>query len=128
MTKWARQRINPVEYLKNHYGIDVPWLVFDPTVRGCNDEVGRRTQGSTHDGTSLFTLEIITDILKALVARTVYRKPDPPENHPGCMPFYRLGWIHLMQVYPDKVDLPCGRFPGQRDRAKVSYRVEWRAK
>ena len=121
----SRQRINPVDYLKPRHGIEADWITFDPTVRGCNDEVGRRKSGSNHDGTLLFTFQNIDKILEQVVARTIFRIDNGPEKHEGCLPAYTLGWVHLMQTSPVLVDLPCGHFPGQHERVKVSYRVHW---
>lgn len=123
--RFSRQRINPVEYLRDQHCMEVPWITFDPTVRGYNAQTGRKISRAGHDGTLLLTFQNIDAILTDLVARTVYRLIDGPEKHPDCLPFYRLGWIHLVTTYPVAIDLPIGRYPGQREQASVRYRVDW---
>lgn len=121
---WSKARFNPLTWLDG-YGINVPWLSFDPrVVKGVTEGAIIRRRTSRHDGTSMFTHEIVSILLEPLVNRALFYIPDPPENHPGQKQHYTLGWLHLASIY-GMVDLPVGRYHGQRERASIAYTVRW---
>jgi hypothetical protein len=124
---WASQRINPMAILEQ-WKVTAPWITFDPSiVKGSSEgPTLRRGKQSRHDGTSTFTHETLALALLPLLNRTVFDTRDPPENHPGQSIRYVVGWVHLCTVFPPEgVDIPAGRYPGQRERAAFSYQVKW---
>jgi hypothetical protein len=121
---WSKDRFDPLLCLDG-YGINVPWLTFDPgVVKGVTEGAIIRRRQCRHDGTAMFTYEIVHDLLIPLVRRELFDTRDPPANHPDQLQHYTLGWLHLSSVY-GTVDLPVGRYPGQRERASIAYTVRW---
>jgi len=110
-----REWINPLECLKER-GIDASeWLTFDPHVV----PQYRIIRQQSHDGLVAFTEQMIGEVLDGLATRTSFYKPDGPPARP---PKYIVGWLRLAVAY-GKVDLPCGRYPGQRERITLPVRV-----
>jgi hypothetical protein len=118
--KSSREYFNPIEWLQSQ-GVECGHITFDPTVV----PQYRIRRGSAHDGTLVFTYENIWRALEPLVTRTSYYKLTEPPSEPGVVR-YTVGRARLAAVY-GMVDLPVGRYPGQRERVTVPVRCDYAA-
>jgi hypothetical protein len=77
---------------------------------------------STHDGTLLFSIELMVNALYPLVTLASYFKLDgvPPD---GAQMKYTVGRIRRWGAY-GRVDLPAGRFPGMVEAVSIPVRAE----
>ena len=81
-----------------------------------------RREGCSHDGTLIFTRQLAQRVLLPLMEGRSYFKPEgQPE---GMIPQYTVGRIKHITAF-GIVDLPAGRFPGQRERILMPVRVKW---
>lgn len=97
-----------------------PHIVFDPTVKHQYRVI--RTQ--THDGTTMFTPQLLMDTLLNLFRQNSYYTPmGPPPD--GYLPHYTIGHIRHALVF-GMVDLPAGRYPGCRESFVIPVRCEYR--
>lgn len=96
------------------------FIKYDPKLK--HQYVIRR--GSTHDGTLVFTIELIHKALINLLNKSSYYKPmgECPE---GMKPVYTIGKIRRYGIYGN-VDLPIRpNVPGVRERIAIPVRVEY---
>jgi hypothetical protein len=93
-------------------------ISYDPSVV-CQYE---RREGCSHDGTLIFVRELAQRVLLPLMEGRSFFKP---EGQPKAMiPRYTVGRIKHVVVF-GTVDLPIGRYPGQRERILMPVRVNW---
>jgi|GEM_PF-5842788 len=95
-----------------------PFIAYDPTVQ----PQYRIIRQQAHDGTLMFTQQLLTEALRPLLLRTSFYKPEPPA--PGYVPRYTVGEIKLATVL-GRVDLRHGARPGQKERITIPVCVEW---
>lgn len=119
MTNWHRMKVNPVEYLAKR-GIVAPHIVFDPSV----SPQYRIVRQSAHDGTMIFTQELIENTLTPLIAKASFYRPNPPTEAQEDAVIYRVGWLWISTVI-GMVDLPCGRRHGERQRTRLPVVCEY---
>jgi hypothetical protein len=88
-----------------------------------NPELTKRTgaqyeiiRSCRHDGTAVFELELIAKTLEPILTKTSYFVGQPLENVVDVK--YEVGVMSLATVY-GTVDLPAGRFPGERQRTRL---------
>jgi hypothetical protein len=117
LSDWLRERIDPL-LLARQIWIDsaLAHIHFNPnTVRQY-----RRSYQHATDGTYMFDLYAIYDLMLPLVARTSFYKPDQPDGDlSGCIDIqYEVGYLSIATVY-GTVDLPAGHYPGQRQRFRL---------
>ena len=96
-----------------------PHIVFDPHMK----PQYRIRRGSHHDGTLLFSVELMHEALIPLFDMGSYYKPMGPPSA-GMMPRYTIGRIKRFSVY-GLVDLPVGRYPGERERVVIPVRCDY---
>ena len=117
---WHRERINPIDYLKK-LGWPTEHVTYDPKMRKGDYSIIRQT---THDGTLLFTLELLERTLHPLASRTSCHKSQESEARPENMR-YVVGPLRIATVY-GTVKLPCSdtmRYPGERQRTRIPVRA-----
>ena len=95
-----------------------PHIAYDPNV----DYQYRVVRTSTHDGTLIFTQELFQRALFPLAYRQSHFKREAPPV--GFAPEYTVGRIRRAAVY-GLVNLPCGKYPGQRESVTIPVRVKW---
>ena len=76
---------------------------------------------SSHDGTALFTLELLVDAVKGLINKESYFKSDNIDNVFDIE--YEIGLISMVSVF-GKVDLPCGNFRGMKQRVRIPVKCK----
>lgn len=118
MSKFERHRINPIEWMRNR-GWPVDHITYDPKMRRGDYSINRQ---SAHDGTLLFTEELIHKALVHLAMKASYHKPREAEFTAAKSVQYVVGPLRLATVF-GAVDLPAGRYPGQRERVRVPVRM-----
>lgn len=118
MSSWERHRINPVEWMRKR-GWPVDHLTYDPKLRKGDYSIIR---GSSHDGTLLFTEELIERALVHLAMKASFHKPRQAEFEAAKEVQYTIGPLRLVTVF-GTVDIPAGRYPGQRERVRIPVRM-----
>ncbi len=115
------EKINPLAWLAQFRGFRASprHVTFDPDVK----PQYRIIRTCAHDGTLLFMRELIESALvEPIMYSCSYYKPEPPPE--GARIHYTLGWMRLISVY-GIVNLPAGRYPGERQRVIVPVRCEF---
>lgn len=95
-----------------------PWITFDPET--ATQYVIRR--GSTHDGTHMFTYELIRDLLEGVASRTAMCNSDPWSDEDWPHVRYALGWVRHAITF-GRYRLPCGLYPAQQEVFNMPVRV-----
>ena len=80
-------------------------------------------RGARHDGTRIFTIELLGRALLELANGTTYYKPMGAPSTARQIR-YTIGRIRFISC-EQMVDLPCGRQPGLRERVVIPVRCEW---
>lgn len=96
----------------------LPWITQEKGVQ----HQYRIIRESKHDGTLVFSSDLLLDAMQNLIEGTSFFKQEPPPE--GKLPRYTIGTIRRAVVY-GMVDLPCGKVRGQRERITIPVRVEW---
>lgn len=96
-----------------------PHIVFDPNLK----PQYRIRRASKHDGTTLFSMELMQKALTPLFDLSSYYKPmgEPP---PGMRPTYTIGRIKRFSVY-GRVKVPAGEIFGERECVVIPVRCDY---
>jgi hypothetical protein len=89
--------------------IGEPFIKYDPDLK----EQYRIKRVFSHDGTLIFSIELMQETLHPLINRISYYKPDG-EPPPDINLSYVVGPIKRVQVF-GKVIVPAGRISGERE-------------
>lgn len=120
--KSERAYFNPIDWLVAR-GADCSHITFDPSVKA----EYRIVRGTTHDGTQLFTEEVIGRALGPLANRSSFYKGTEPDWEKVVGIRYTVGLARHATVYGE-VLLPVSathRYPGLRERITVAVRCEY---
>lgn len=120
-SRFERHRIDPVAYMRKK-GWPCDHITYDPKMRKGDYSIIR---GSTHDGTMVFTHELVETPLALLVNRQTFHKPREAEFMAAEDVRYVVGPLRLATVF-GLVKLPCSetmRYPGQRERVRIPVRM-----
>lgn len=102
------------------FGMEMPkWITYNPKLSKRNDAQYDIVRQSTHDGTLIFERELIGRVIENLANKTSCLKSD--EQKDIIDRIYEVGDISIATVY-GMVNLPCGRFQGERQRARLSVK------
>lgn len=74
-----------------------------------------------HDGTYLFTYELLYDAIKNLLFKTSYYTEDNMDDVKDVE--YEIGLISIATVFQN-VDLPCGNYPGEKQRVRIPVKCK----
>lgn len=127
MSDFHKQSLNPLEIIKRITGVEsemIPHVVYDPQLRkgDCQYCIIRQC---SHDGTDLFTRDLILQTLNPVVMKTSFYKSNPPDPKKELIDVkYTVGPLWLATVY-GKVNLPAGAYPGQKERTRMPVKVEY---
>ena len=118
-----------METLRQYYTIDEVCKMFGikcPDHITTNPNLTRRNGGQydivrtmSHDGTLIFTKELLGKTIENLVNKESYFKELDIENAKDIS--YEVGIISLATVY-GMVKLPAGEYPGARQRARIAVK------
>jgi hypothetical protein len=114
--KTNRRYITPMEAFK-YFGLEMPeWITFNPKLtkrNGAQYDIIRQT---THDGTLIFEKELIGKTIENLANKSSFCKID---NQEGVIDRkYEVGYISIATVF-EIVELPIGKYPGEKQRARL---------
>lgn len=123
MIKFKKEKLNPVDVLRDQFGITCDHITYDPDMKksGCQFQVIRQC---SHDGTMLFTSELLADTLRGIANMQTYSKSIAPEFGRLVAIKYIVGPIWLSTVY-GVVDFPAGTYPGERQRTRMCVVCEY---
>ncbi len=124
MAGFSRIKLNPVDVVRDRFGVELNHIAYDPSLRkaDCHYQVIRQT---SHDGTSLFTHELLASALVEIAKMHSYSKKIPPKDWGKVIAIkYTLGPLWLTTVY-GRVNLPAGNYPGEKQRVRMSVVCEY---
>jgi hypothetical protein len=99
--------------------IPVPkFITTNPNLTKFNGAEYDIVRGSKHDGTAIFTKELLFSTIQNVINGTSICIGRPTDNILG----YEVGLISLATVY-GTIDLPSGRHFGERQRARLPVRI-----
>ncbi len=101
------------------YWTGSPHILFDPKLKP-QYEIRRQ---SAHDGTLLFSMELIRDAMMPLFSRESFYKPMG-EFSDKQIPEYTIGAIRVIGVY-GQVNVPAGRIHGMRERVIIPVQCRY---
>jgi len=112
-----RKEYYTIDEVCNMYGIETPKHITT-NVKLSRLNVGQFdiVRQSSHDGTLIFTKEILGRAIENLINKTAYYKKDNMEGVTDVQ--YEIGLISLATVF-GVVDLPAGRYPGEKQRVRI---------
>jgi hypothetical protein len=122
-------KLNPKEYLikalKQFNNIeidfDIPWIKFDKNI----EPEYKIIRSCSHDGTMMFTFELIAKVIEPLFKMQSYYIPTKPKNNSKIKEIhYIVGELELKSEF-GMVDLPIGRYPGQTDIVTIPVKCEY---
>jgi hypothetical protein len=125
--RWKRYRHNPLDWLRKR-GWPSEHITFDPKLKAseCEYEIVR---GSTHDGTMIFSYELLDNALINLAEKSSYYKPRIAEFTEDTWQKvrYTVGPLKVAIAFGD-VSLPCSKehkYPGQRERVRIAVKMDF---
>lgn len=124
MSRFSRIKLNPVDVVRDQFGVELGHITYDPSLRKseCHYQVIRQT---SHDGTLLFTHELLAKSLVEIAKMYSYSKKMPPKDWEKVIAIkYTLGPLWLTTVY-GRVNLPAGSYPGEKQRVRMSVLCEY---
>jgi hypothetical protein len=99
------------------FGLECPeHITTNPLLNCRNDGQYQIVRTMKHDGTAIFTKELLGSVIENLVNKRSYFKEINISQATDIS--YEVGLISLATVY-GTVDLPAGSFPGEIQRARI---------
>lgn len=123
--KWLIAKVNEMnKSCGSAYIKDLPWIQFNKDVV----YEYRIIRSCKHDGTLVFTDNLITEALSLLLNQQSYYKITAPYDFSTVAGIdYEIGEMELKTRY-GTVDLPIGRCMGQKDTITIPVRCNYRIK
>ncbi len=118
LTKFTTRKeyINPLEVCRI-MKITLPdHITINPALKKGNEAKFEMIRQTSHDGTSIFTCDLLEDVLLPILNKNVYYKGDSLEGVTDIK--YEIGLISLACVY-GHINVPAGHIWGQRQRARM---------
>ncbi len=122
--KWFREKINPIDIMKSFWpGIDLSHIEYCPNMLKKDGDVNQYyiVRQSSHDGTHCFSQELLILALEGLVYKFSCHKSQNDIICSGVK--YKIGPVKSLGIF-GRVNLPCGRFPGVRQRVRILVQSE----
>lgn len=119
---YSRQKLNPIELMKS-LGWEIKHITFNPGLKQGDADIyiGR---GSTHDSTMCFTLENLQRCLIPVANNQTYCKKHTIDFERLKHIEYEIGYVKIATVF-GLVNIPAGRFPGQKERIRMSVKCKY---
>ena len=118
----SRDIINPMELITKWWPkADISHITYNPNMKSKDREFWRQDSAG-HDGTLIFTIEMLYRLLIPLIQCSVYYKRTKPEHIYNI--HYTIGTIRHATVF-GMVNLKCGRYPGQTERVRIPVTCEY---
>lgn len=114
--KTNRRYITPMKAFEI-LGLEMPkWITYNPIINRLNGADYDITRQTTHDGTLIFEHELIIRVIENLANKSSYSKKH--DMHGVIDISYEVGDISIATIY-GMVQLPAGKFRGERQRARL---------
>lgn len=121
MKGFTRERDDPLEMMRAFWpDADLEHITYDSAMLASTRDYWRLAEG-THDGTATFTIRTLQRALLPLVNMESAAR-NPPADAIGVK--YTVGPLRLATVF-GTVELKIGRYPGQRERARIPVKCEY---
>ena len=120
---FSREKLNPLK-LMNEWGWDTKHIKFNPDLKESERDFFRNRR-CTHDGTSVFTKQMLQDLLVDLANMKCSSNKNPPDKERQLIGInYELGFIKKAAVF-GTVNLLAGCYPGMRESATISIKCDY---
>ncbi len=125
MSDFRRDYHDPMELIKQYWPeADVSHIEYDPEMKAADREYWR-IEGCGHDGTMMFTIEMLQKCLLPIVNMTTHFVPTEPSDASKLKAInYKIGKIRHVTVF-GMVELRAGRYPGQKERVRLPVVCEY---
>jgi hypothetical protein len=121
--KGFKKQLYTIEEVCTMFNIDCPkHIKTNPKLSRINDAQYDIVRQTSHDGTLLFTRELIGKAVENLINKNSYFKDDNIEGVTDVE--YEIGLISLATVF-GKVDLPIGKYPGEKQRVRIPVKCNY---
>ena len=111
-----------IDQVCNMYGIETPkHITTNPKLSRVNEAQFDIVRQSSHDGTLIFTKELLGRGIENLVNKTAYYKGDDMNGVVDIE--YEIGLISLATVF-GIVDLPVGKYQGEKQRVRIPVKCK----
>ena len=122
MSDFHRDYINPLDLINSYWSdVDISHIEYDSDLKVKDSDYCRIEQGG-HDGTLLFTIELLQKSLLPLLNKSTYHISVDMDKVKDIK--YKIGKIRLSTVF-GMVNLRCGRYPGQVERVRIPVVCEY---
>ena len=121
MIEWRRELLNPVKIIEDWFGYCPDHIRYEKGLKG-DYQIIRQ---SKHDGTYVFSLELLGEVLNPIIKMESSCKGTNLDNVTRIN--YTVGDIWHSTVF-GYVYLPCSKtqkYPGQLERMRMSVKCEY---
>lgn len=123
MASFRKEKINPIEFMAQYWPkADLSHIEYIPEMKRSDREYWI-IRGGGHDGTQMFTWQMLQDVVMPILRQESVLKAKIIEDPKWIGMRYKIGPILLSTCY-GMVDLKCGRYPGQTERARMAVICE----
>lgn len=124
MAGFKKDKLNPLDVLNSAFKTEVGHIEFDPSITMRNKQYHISRQQS-HDGTMMFTYEMLRKMMEGLVMQGSYCTRDLPNESRTVVGIkYKVGFLRMFTVY-GLVDINGRKLPGQRERFRLPVVAEF---
>lgn len=112
----SKQWVKPMDVFKI-IGREMPeHITFNPNLNKRNGATYEIVRNAKHDGTAIFTMDLLLQTVKNLALK---KSKDSRQDLTNAIDVkYEVGLISLATVF-GIVDLPIGRYPGEKQRSRI---------
>ena len=124
-TSFSRDYHDPIKLIKMYWpDADIGHIEYDPDMKPSEAEYYKIKQ-STHDGTMLFTHELLQELLVSLVNMSTHYTPTEPKDFSKVEKIkYKIGKIRHSIVF-GMVNINGRKMPGQKERVRLYVKCEY---
>lgn len=123
MASFRKEKINPIEFMAQYWPkADLSHIEYIPEMKRSDREYWI-IRGGGHDGTQMFTWQMLQSVVMPILRQESVLKSKIIEDPNWIGMRYKIGPILLSTCY-GMVDLKCGRYPGQTERARMAVICE----
>jgi hypothetical protein len=119
LTGFHKRVINPIEMMKG-FGWPADHITVDDSIKPDYQII----RNVAHDGTVVFEVELLQNVLINLAQKSSYYKKTPPDFGKIKDVKYTVTNLRLATVFGN-VDLPAGNYPGEKQRARIGVKCEY---
>ena len=119
------ERINPMDLIKKYWpNVDISHIEYNPHLKPSAKQYYRAEQ-CRHDGTVIFTTEMMQKCLAPIINKQTYFKPTAPSNLSAVKDIkYTIGMMRYIVIHK-RIKINCGYIDGQIERVKVPIICEY---